>query len=401
MISAIQTTLTTTTAHSQTPEMGELSPYQTEPSLTQATLTQSTLNQEAVALEWQDGQQTILPLLWLRDHCACQACRHPQTHERLYLPLEAITEPPSVALLDGHLQLNWQDGHVSAFHSGWLYQRRPEAKRVSAVPDPEPWEDNFAPERVLHSDFITTRGEKAWLAAMLRDGLALITDGPLVEEEVSRLAERIGPQRATNFGTRFDVRSKPNPNNAAYTAVGLPLHIDLPNWRHPPDIQLLYCLQNETSGGESLFADGARVVEALRLQDPKALAVLSETPIDFRFQDETHDISTRAPVITLDSAGNHLVEMRLNNWIRDALHLPVEQMDAWYSAYALLWKLFHSEAHQLEFTLRPGQMVAFDNRRILHGRRKFDPNSGARHLQGTYLDSDMLASRLRVLARDA
>lgn len=393
MNSAVQSIPTTTTSHPHAPEMGELTPYYTEPPLTQAATTPL-----GVSLEWQDGQQTTLPLRWLRDHCACQACRHPQTRERLYLPLDAITETPSVALLDGHLHLHWQDGHVSAFHSGWLHQRRPEAIRYSAVPSIQPWGDNFAPERVHHADFLTSQGEKSWLTAMLRDGLALITDGPLREEEVSRLAERIGPLRATNFGARFDVRSKPNPNNAAYTAVGLPLHIDLPNWRQPPDIQLLYCLQNEASGGESLFADGARVVEALRQQDPAALAILSETPIDFRFQDETHDISTRAPVITLDAEGK-LVEMRLNNWIRDALHLPVEQMDTWYNAYALLWTLFHSEAHQLEFSLRPGQMIAFDNRRVLHGRREFDPNSGARHLQGTYLDRDMLASRLRVLAR--
>ncbi|HDZ45436.1 hypothetical protein LCGC14_0193640 [marine sediment metagenome] len=391
MNSALQSIPTTSNTHA--PEMGELTSYDTEPSLTQAATTPL-----GVSLEWQDGLQTTLPLRWLRDHCACHACRHPQTRERLYLPLEPITEPPSVVLLEGHLHLHWQDGHVSAFHSGWLYQRRPEVIRHSAVPNVQPWGDHFAPERIRHADFLTLQGEKTWLTAMLRDGLALITDGPLLEEEVSRLAERIGPLRATNFGARFDVRSKPNPNNAAYTAVGLPLHIDLPNWRQPPDIQLLYCLQNEASGGESLFADGARVVEALRQQDPAALAILSETPIDFRFQDETHDISTRAPVITLDAKGN-LVEMRLNNWIRDALHLPVEQMDAWYSAYALLWTLFHSEAHQLEFTLLPGQMVAFDNRRVLHGRREFDPNSGARHLQGTYLDRDMLASRLRVLAR--
>ncbi|WP_249975778.1 TauD/TfdA family dioxygenase [Vreelandella olivaria] len=394
MNNAAQTMPTATKDSPQTPEMGELTPYQTGPALTQAMLAHG-----GVALEWQDGQQTTLPLLWLRDHCACQECRHPQTRERLYLPLEAITEPPSLLLLDGHLQLNWQDGHVSAFHSGWLYQRRPNIMLPSAVPDTKPWEDSFTPERVSHSDFLTPQGEKSWLTAMLRDGLALITDGPVVEEEVSRLAERIGPLRATNFGARFDVRSKPNPNNAAYTAIGLPLHIDLPNWRQPPDIQLLYCLQNEASGGESLFADGARVVEALRQQDPAALAILSKTPIDFRFQDETHDISIRAPVITLDSEGA-LVEMRLNNWIRDALHLPLEQIDTWYSAYALLWKLFHSEAHQLEFTLRPGQMIAFDNHRVLHGRREFDPNSGARHLQGTYLDRDMLTSRLRVLARN-
>jgi len=44
-------------------------------------------------------------------------------------------------------------------------------------------------------------------------------------------------------------------------------------------------------------------------------------------------------------------------------------------------------------------MVAFDSRRVLHGRRAFDPSTGRRHLQGTYLDLDMLESRLRVLSR--
>ncbi|BBI63116.1 hypothetical protein HSBAA_44220 [Vreelandella sulfidaeris] len=157
MNSAVQATPTTmtatTTKQSQAPEMGELSPYQTGPALTQATLVQT-----GVALEWQDGQQSTLPLLWLRDHCACQACRHPQTRERLYLPLEPITEPPSVALLDGHLHINWQDGHVSAFHSGWLYQRRPESKLVSSVPNAKPWKDNFTPECVRHDDFLKPQG---------------------------------------------------------------------------------------------------------------------------------------------------------------------------------------------------------------------------------------------------
>ncbi|MGO2241431.1 MAG: gamma-butyrobetaine hydroxylase-like domain-containing protein [Halomonas sp.] len=221
MNSAAHTIPSTITNNAHAPDMGELTPYQAGPALTQAMLAQY-----GVSLEWQDGQQTTLPLLWLRDHCACQACRHPQTRERLYLPLEAIAEPPSIALLDGHLHLNWQDGHASAFHCGWLYQRRPEASLSSAVPSSMPWNDDFTPERISHSGLVTPQGEKVWLTAMLRDGLALMTDGPLVEEEVCRLAERIGPLRATNFGVRFDVRSKPNPNNAAYTAVGLPLHID-------------------------------------------------------------------------------------------------------------------------------------------------------------------------------
>jgi gamma-butyrobetaine dioxygenase len=44
-------------------------------------------------------------------------------------------------------------------------------------------------------------------------------------------------------------------------------------------------------------------------------------------------------------------------------------------------------------------MWAFDNRRVLHARREFDPQSGARHLQGAYVDRDEINSRWRVLSR--
>jgi gamma-butyrobetaine dioxygenase len=40
------------------------------------------------------------------------------------------------------------------------------------------------------------------------------------------------------------VISKPNPNASADTPMGLELHHDLPNWRYPPDIQLLFCVAN-------------------------------------------------------------------------------------------------------------------------------------------------------------
>lgn len=375
------------------PDMAELTPFPAGPLLSEARA-----DAEAVALAWEDGTRTRLPLLWLRDHCPCPACRHPQTRERLHVPLDEVSTPPETRIEEGHLWLRWEDGHESRFAAGWLHQRRPEAPVTSPVPARRAWREGFTPVRVRHADFLTPEGEATWLEALLRDGLALIDQGPLADEEVSRLAERIGPQRATNFGARFDVRSKPNPNNAAYTAIGLALHIDLPNWRQPPDIQLLYCLQNEAEGGESLFADGIRVAEALREADPEAFRVLSEEAIDFRFQDETHDIAVRAPVIGCDAEGR-VVELRFNNWIRDTLRLPAERMTAWYRAYRHFWQLLHSPRFQLDFSLAPGEMVAFDNRRVLHGRRAFDPNTGARHLQGTYLDRDLLESRLRVLSR--
>jgi gamma-butyrobetaine dioxygenase len=34
---------------------------------------------------------------------------------------------------------------------------------------------------------------------------------------------------------------------------------------------------------------------------------------------------------------------------------------------------------------------------MLHGRTKFSPNTGHRHLQGCYVDQDMVESGLRML----
>ncbi len=45
-----------------------------------------------------------------------------------------------------------------------------------------------------------------------------------------------------------------------------------------------------------------------------------------------------------------------------------------------------------------GQMITFDNLRILHGRTSFgDTIKGERHVQGAYLDWDEAHSRIRVL----
>jgi gamma-butyrobetaine dioxygenase len=53
----------------------------------------------------------------------------------------------------------------------------------------------------------------------------------------------------------------------------------------------------------------------------------------------------------------------------------------------------------LNLKLKGGEMVVFDNRRVLHGRSAFDPNTGRRHLHGCYVDRGEFESRLRMLSR--
>lgn len=386
-------------------DMGELAPYAGGPRLTDAESRHG-----AVSLTWADGTRADFPLMWLRDHCACAQCRHPRTRERLVriidLP-ETLPEPAVTLTASGALHLEWPamsgfDVHESLFDAGWLYQRA-DAYRADPldVDRKIPWTSAIAdalPVADHHAFMHTEAGLCDWLQALDRYGFALLRNGPTEPGEVIRVAERVGWPRETNFGRHFDVVSMPDPNNAAYTAVALEPHVDLPNWQRPPDFQLLYCLANEAEGGESTLTDGLAVAWALRDRDPDAYRILTETRIDFRFQDENADIHYRGPVIGCDDNGNPSV-LRFNNWIRDTLRLPAAEVDGFYRAYRRFWGMLRDPAWTLRFMLRPGEMIAFDNLRVLHGRDTFDPNTGHRHLQGTYLDRDLIRSRQRVLER--
>lgn len=48
-----------------------------------------------------------------------------------------------------------------------------------------------------------------------------------------------------------------------------------------------------------------------------------------------------------------------------------------------------------------GDLLAFDNRRVLHGRRGYDAHGGKRFIEGIYGDRDDLHSSIRTLRRGA
>ncbi len=57
--------------------------------------------------------------------------------------------------------------------------------------------------------------------------------------------------------------------------------------------------------------------------------------------------------------------------------------------------------YRIEHRMRPGEMVMFDNRRILHGREAFSASGSERDLRGYYIEHNEVDSRMRVLARQS
>jgi len=68
--------------------------------------------------------------------------------------------------------------------------------------------------------------------------------------------------------------------------------------------------------------------------------------------------------------------------------------EAFYEAYAAFVGLLDADDAVVELALGPGDLVAFDNRRVLHGRSGFSADA-RRHLQGCYIDIDAVRSTAR------
>ena len=107
-----------------------------------------------------------------------------------------------------------------------------------------------------------------WLKSLYRYGFAKMTGGKIESGALIRTANLFGYVRETNYGKWFEVRSEVDAINLAYTNLGLQAHTDNP-YRDPvPTIQILYCLENSASGGDSTVVDGFNAAIRLRNENP-------------------------------------------------------------------------------------------------------------------------------------
>lgn len=230
----------------------------------------------------------------------------------------------------------------------------------------------------------------------------MITDTPSTEWEARRLADRIRFIRRTHYGEEFIVRAKEQTSNVAYLSTPLQMHTDLPYYEYKPGVNLLHCLvQTSSSGAYNLLADGFAVAARLQQSHPEFFQILSTTIVDWWDVGEENGnpfhSKYRAPVLSLDYDGqlkriNHSVPQRDSHF-----SIPVDRVDRWYRAMAEFVRMLHADA--VSFKTRPGDILTFDNTRLVHGRTGYtDVTGNTRHLVGAYVDWDEIYSRFRVLS---
>lgn len=229
-------------------------------------------------------------------------------------------------------------------------------------------------------------------------GFAVLEGLPTTPEVIEEVPARLGPIRTSNFGNVFDVRSKPDPVSNAYTSMTLPLHSDLPTREYSAGLQFLHCLQNEATGGDSILADGFNISRTLQAEDPEAYQALTTIPLVAYNKAKDTDYRWETPMIGLNDDGA-LDEVRWSPWLRAPLKRSFEETDLVYRSLRTVYALAERADMKIKLRLKPGDLLGFDNRRVLHGRKGYDPETGERWLRGCYVEREELVSRLRIVAR--
>jgi gamma-butyrobetaine dioxygenase len=274
-------------------------------------------------------------------------------------------------------------------------------------PKPVQWDSKMAQEFPWFdsSDFEHPE-QRLELLLQLRDyGIALVKNLPVETGTVADIAAYLGPLRNTHFGTLFDIRSLPSDQRGTGANIGatssnaIAPHAD-EGWRHgPPGISLMHCLRADPSGGGvSVFVDGIAAAEALRDTDPEAFEFLALVPLSFAAERNPQErFRARARVIATDCDGV-VRGIRVNDRTQSKPDLEIGQIEPAYRALRKLYEIIMAPENSFEHLLQPGEMVLFDNHRVLHARRSFNPTAGERWIQQVSVDREEYQNMFRQLA---
>lgn len=397
-------------------------------------------SQGRISLEFEKLHAPVnLAQLWLRDACQCHLCVSESSGQKRFatcdIPSNLKVDSLKV-LEDGGLEVSWandlalgSDQHVSTYPLALLQDMLlaplPYRRDVSAreIWDSQHFEKDSRSREISYAHWMEDGSRFAEAFCDLhRWGLVVLRGVPQTEGAVEQVASRLGHLQATFYGPTWDVVSKPQAENVAYTNEFLCLHQDLMYLKEPPRIQVLHCLENGCEGGDSLFSDGLRAAHDLRLNNEDHFKTLATHNVDFHYAKGGHYWHNKHKTIVLRQ--NYGKRERVTRkppmsvrwsppfqapfWTalkRGSNTHPWDaragfMIETWHRAAKVFRDSTEDPANMVQFRLQPGDCVVFDNWRVLHGRRAFDTASGRRHLRGTYVEDQALSSTWMRLQRE-
>lgn len=363
-----------------------------------------TFERNRLTLADDDGFNHTYSALWLRESSFSPEFRDAKTGHKLgdgdAIPLDINIA--AAKLDDGKLALRFTDGHACAFTISWLKDAALNPTYPELIGKKLLWDSSVT---LPWHDLNDLKRDPAGLRNALDDvaklGFILVRNIPRELNGVQEFIDLIGYMRTTNNGAIEDIKAVP-PEKAydlSMTPRALEPHTDNPYRKPQPGYVLLHCLENTAQGGENGLTDGFRAAEELRKDSPELFQALVDTPVNWFYRDEQAIIEDCSAFIDINKDGS-IKHVRFHGRSDRVAAVDADHLDKFYEARRRFIQLIQSDALEARFKLKAGDMFMVDNYRLIHSRKAFRLETGARHMRQAYIDRDVVSSRQKTLHRN-
>ncbi len=256
------------------------------------------------------------------------------------------------------------------------------------------WKKNRISKKIFlkHSNILSKDGFKKFLKNLYTFGFCVLTDCKTEIETVEKIANKIGYVRQSIFGGLWEFESNKDMADSAYTQEELRPHTDSTYSNDAPGLQLLLCCHYEASGGDSIMVDGFKIANMIKEEDKKIFDILSNIEVPGKYVGDGVILEAKRPIFKLDS-NKELVQVSFNNYDRAEFRLENNLMINFYKAIKKFDSLVNKSEFQWRHTLKPGELLVFNNWRVLHGRGSF---KGKRKMAGCYINMEDFKSICKI-----
>ena len=304
------------------------------------------LTDNKVFFEKQGAKKEIHPF-WLRERVNSENFLDQKTQQRLFDPtmLKSSSEISKVNISDKFLEVSFKDGAYAKLVIENIlkeFEKDNELYFINKIS----WKSDFQNNNIykFNKNFFEEKIMYESLLDFYKYGFVIFENVPTKDNFIVNFANSIGSIRRTNFGEFFNVKSKPNPNDLAYTSLPLAPHTDNPYRKPVPCIQLLHCIENEVGGGLSTLVDGLAVTEELKKEHPSFFQILTEIKVRFQFVDDNVVLEDWAEMIQLDE-NKRLKQVRFSPRLDFVPLMDKEKLELYYAARNKISEMYLSLIH--------------------------------------------------------
>ena len=334
-------------------------------------------------------REEIYPNIWLRDHARDEENWDKRSNQRktFTATLDFKLKIKSAEILDNgkSIKIIWPDLEKPVTYSHeFLFNNSINNK--SKINRLKLWKENDLDDQI-YIDFDTVQsneGYKKFLKNLYQYGFSVVQNCKTEMSSVENIVNKIGYVRNSIFGGLWSFESNEDKADSAYTQEELRPHTDATYSNDAPGLQLLLCCEYKAKGGDSIMVDGFKIAEIIKKDNKEIFDILSTINVKGSYIGDGVFLEAERPIFNLNSK-KELFQVSFNNYDRAPFRFEKDLTIKFYEAIRTFDLMANSKEYQWRHILKPGELLIFNNWRVLHGRGSFD---GTRKISGCYINKE-------------